>query len=762
MNNQVDKFNKRYGYTSKIEENTLNQGESSPSIEDDKGYVEELKSKVKKYIEKAKNKIPLDADEKNDLSKIQEYLEQKKSTEGLDSSLEESFQDADKKIPELDEDILEHEPEAIVENSEEEKTPFFQKSKEYVTSRFNSLREKFSFDIPKINIQALVDKVSFDKESFDPFLEKIKGAADSIKNRAESDEEFQAEEQQQEIIKNRIANFNKRIEDVTSKKSVESKDTLTILQERVRILEKRSHTLKNRIANYKERKDSLGKQLLSRSSRNFKTLGDWYEESGGTKKLSSRVLVSVGISGLMGVFGFGTGLASVVGGVPGAYFGQGIGRGFYDKFIRKDFRSDLIKLRKEGLQNPESITSEEEKDNILQHRKNTYLHRLDNINDASLAKNIRSSERFKKISGVLGGMLFSGITRETGADILRSIGISDANILEHIAPFTNVDQVNQIEHLEIEKDVPELKEEIVQLEEHTPSYKDIKIGEGEGITDAFKRQIENSPELKEYFNLGENPTQRELINASAKAATETGYISDTQEVRVYLDKNAGYELSIKDGKLVSQEYEGITEKDGIYTGEKKELHISGEEFEGEDIEKHREYLTNKGAFQTIYDTPETDINLKEEYISEPIVETRIDLEEVFPESTLKEEILLSDEKLSLPENYFQKTVRSLDSLPGYKNIGGSIIGKSLGPKFENLLVPEYIITLFENTQYPENFMQMNDQLMELMGLEINKEPFKSASETFRIKGTDKLVGWKYIYEHVDLEQLKKSLTEAQR
>jgi len=58
MNNQVDKFNKRYGYTSKIEENTLNQGESSPSIEDDKGYVEELKSKVKKYIEKAKNKIP--------------------------------------------------------------------------------------------------------------------------------------------------------------------------------------------------------------------------------------------------------------------------------------------------------------------------------------------------------------------------------------------------------------------------------------------------------------------------------------------------------------------------------------------------------------------------------------------------------------------------------------------------------------------------------------------------------------------------------
>lgn len=736
MNNQVDKFNKRYGYTSKIELNTV-----SPEsyLQDDKEYVEELKSKVRQYIEKTRNQQDLTDEEKNDFARIKEYLEQERKNMTTDD---------------------------LVEQTRKELEDRLEKNFEQVDETYNA--EVLDTEPEVFEPQNLEPEPALEPEK-KTFFQKVK---ENIKNRAEHDEAFETEQRQQAIIKTRIDNFNQRIKDTVS--SPESKDTLTLLKERVRILEKRAHTLEKRIANYQERKDTLAKQLLSRSARSFQTLGDWYEASGGTKKLSNRILLSVGISGIMGAFGFGTGLASVIGGVPGAYFGQGIGRGFYDKFIRKDFRIDLVKLRKEGLQNPEGISSEYEREDILRYRKRRYLDRLHNINDAVLAKHVRRSEGFKKMSGVLGGVVFGGITREAGADILKSIGVPDTNLFEHFDSLLKRETVTgitgdlemkgpqvELEENPLEKTRPDFEEGVKETKEVIPNYEDIKIRKGEGITHAFKRQIAKSAELREYFQLSDNPTEADLIKASAKAATETGYLSDTQEVRVYLDKNAGYELSLKDGKLFAQEYEGIVEKNGTYLAEKKEFHVGGDTFEGEHIEKHREYLTEKGAFQTVYDTPETTIDFKEESIIEPIKETKIDLKEVFPESFVEEKITLEDEPL-VSEKFFQKTERSLDNLPGYKNIGGSILGKSLGPKFDNLMVPEYLVTLFENTQHPEHFIRINDQLMEIMGLEINREPFKSASEMFRIKGTNKLVGWKYIYEHANIAELKKAVTEAQR
>lgn len=815
MNDRIKKFGEKYGYTSKVEQ----LAQENLDNDQENVHTEDIKDRIASYMEQVRSGSSLTQEQRNEIHEMRKQLSGKvghgerkveEYTKKLASEIENEPTDEQAvEIPKFDdhEEYQKIEEELALEKEQRVSVEEELNSKHLVILEENDDSNK-PFEKREKNHQSkLLEKIKSFKDSF------IK----KVKNRPENYDKYILEKDTFDVLKRRIDNFSSRIENLRSHPSAkENKNTISIIKERIRILEERSAKLESRIANYEERKDSLAKQFFSRFKRGFNTVGNWYEEAGGTKKLSKRLVVSIGISSALGLLGFGGSLASVIGGVPGAYFGQGVGRKVYDRFIRKDFRRDLVKLRKEGLQNSRELEYEGVDQEVLEERKQKYSERLNAINDRRLAKNIKRSERFKTLTGVLGGALFSGITRQQGAELLKSIGVPDINVGEQIGSwFTpQKDTVENIAsnleakgpYLDFEgiKPTSEIDtrginlENIDEAKEHIPNYEDIKINKGEGITHAFVRQIKNNPELKAYFGLGDNPSNQELIQKAVDAAYKTGYLSDTEEVRVFLDSNAGYELKIENGKLVAQEYENIVKGDNGYTGDIKESHQQGSAFE-KDIEKNREYHTERGALEINSKEVEVD-NLKGKNIDDTFKPNKKEfdlkgknLDDTFldPKSELKgvyhgddfdfkgenlDDILLNNEKglkgvykgpnlddtflenkIDIHEKVFSKVERKFQSLPGFTNIGGTELGNHLGAKYHSLSIPSYIINLFQDRAHPETFMRVDDRLINAMGLDLNTDSFRSKDEIFKIRGTDKKVGWKWIYEHVNLEKLKKLL-----
>jgi hypothetical protein len=126
--------------------------------------------------------------------------------------------------------------------------------------------------------------------------------------------------------------------------------------------------------------------------------------------------------------------------------------------------------------------------------------------------------------------------------------------------------------------------------ETTPQLTDeAKIGKGEGIEHAFRRQIEANEAIAK--SLGWNGTQdlHEFSGGAAhRLAEDLGYVSSEGEIRVGTE-GVGYQLSL-DGDDV-----GVSEYD--VDGNVVESHTTADDFEGADSEKY-EYQTKSGGITT--------------------------------------------------------------------------------------------------------------------------------------------------------------------
>ena len=150
---------------------------------------------------------------------------------------------------------------------------------------------------------------------------------------------------------------------------------------------------------------------------------------------------------------------------------------------------------------------------------------------------------------------------------------------------------------------------------------DIFINKGEGITDAFLRQLQHNPELRDHLGITGEPTGKDAF----VVAKQLGYIGENGEVRVNWGKGAGYELKLDNGRLISHEHYGghIDETTGNYVGGQiKESHdTTSSYFEGRNIEdrstpENYEYLHNTQKIEQSH-TPST-VTHSEEVVPEAV------------------------------------------------------------------------------------------------------------------------------------------------
>ena len=169
-----------------------------------------------------------------------------------------------------------------------------------------------------------------------------------------------------ETFSSRIGELQKEIKKADTKKEKKKiQDRISVMQERSSILESRTLKLEQKIISYQERNKTKWEKLKLTSGRNWDSFKQWYQKPENKKAFYKRVAIGAGISLGLGAFGIGVGVIAGVAGAAGGFAGQGLGRGVYDKFLRRDFRNELVKLRKQGLQNEgvrEKVVTKEGKD----------------------------------------------------------------------------------------------------------------------------------------------------------------------------------------------------------------------------------------------------------------------------------------------------------------------------------------------------------------------------------------------------------------
>lgn len=198
---------------------------------------------------------------------------------------------------------------------------------------------------------------------------------------------------------------------------------------------------------------------------------------------------------------------------------------------------------------------------------------------------------------------------------------------------------------------------------------DIFINKGEGITNAYLRQLENSSELREYFGIEGKPTGADAF----KAAQELGYIDADGEVRVKFDRGAGYKLELVDEsrldaqgnmitekKLISREYfGGSVDENGNYVGGtehevKRADLVSGleKDIEGSSTSQDYEYKTARGELEvnTTEEDFDTDFIIKEKVSANTLdmADVNIESDAVIADDTL---VLDNDSVITETPNY---------------------------------------------------------------------------------------------------------------
>lgn len=655
-----------------------------------------------------------------------------------------------------------------------------------------------------------------------------------------TEEEYNNHDKLVDVLARRKDTYGQRLEEV--KKQYENEDneekkekighSVTVLEERRKLLEERTAKLERKRRRYEESKLKKWDRLKLKTGRSWEELKKWGGKGENWKTLGKRVVIGAGISGGLGLIGIGAGVVAGIAGAAGGYFGQGAGSSAYEKFFKRDFRNKLVKVREEGKRVPttetikqqerkfkeassasEKATTPEEREQFstqanrlgaeleqLRAQRRNYEKRLENI-DSEFVSTIKKRGYEKKAASLLGGVLFGAGGRlagtsiqdffsgtEGGTGIQNESSASDSNQGEESAkPAEKTPDSVEIPEVKPELDTESVTpiEEVVQPEsaEHPPNLKDIYIYKGDGVTNAFIRQIENSEALREHFGLDSNASPKEIIRAAAKAARETGYISDTGEVRVLYGQGAGYELTLNEsGQLEVIEHSGIEYDENTETfkgaGHTEEHHVQGQEsgqFEGNEYEKNREYLkTVNGEVEVEQASPEV-----KEYEVDEVNNPHPDSErgrQIRPMRTHTEEYIgsrLDESPVSRYEGFtgvsterYIPGIQSLGSEPLREyGLGSPMSGTSLHEDLGGGIIPQKIVDLFQNPKYPELNMQITSPqesklIFEAMGVEKNTEfgaraPFKSVI-------TGNPVTYKDIYERVDLEKLKQEVERLRR
>lgn len=745
----------------------------------------------------------------------------------------------------------------------EKVTNGYEKVKQFSKEKFQKASKGFAsaYKFSSQKAGSLAEKAKEKrKQTSESFKRYSKHLSDRLNLKSLTKETYEGSDKLLNRLKKRDATYSERLEDekallktLSNKdEKKELKNSIKILEERRRIVQERTKKLEKLRTRYEERKLDYWERLGRRSNRTVESIKKWGSKKENWYKLGKKVAISAAITSGLGALGVGVGVGAWAAGLAGGTLGQKLGAAGYEKLLRRDFRSELLKLRRKGYQNitQEQIASQqdeydrdfeawhhattpEEKEaftasadkrleslNKLYDKKADYQERLNKLaSTTSLGRKVTQRKWEKIAASMVGGVIGSGVAR-------LSVPLYGMSAEEIQAQYDNLDQGN-IDTPDIEKtvtepnpiesstsDVPEgtdnttsvpnevssetpttpetstegvdttssqeVPEESLTPEspstESQPNLEDIYIKKGEGVTHAFMRQIEHSQELKDYFELGENPSHKEVIRAAAKAARETGYISDTGEIRVIYGQGAGYELQFEGDHLKVIEHSDIKYDDVANTfeaGETHEVHTEGEssaEFEAEDYESKREYLHSSESAEPTQATKTTDVPVNDNTrpaSAEPI-DTSTDggfTDIGSNESTVNQQHPGFTEVAGTGERYIPG-IQSLgvEKLRDY-GMGSAMSQARLPESLGSGIIPEKIIALFQNPKYPDLWMQIDNPqesklIFEAMGIEENtafgvRAPFRSVV-------TGQPVTFEDIYERVNLEKLKQEVERLKR
>ena len=680
------------------------------------------------------------------------------------------------------------------------------------------------------------DSVAFEKKEGETNL-----LNQSSQDKYASEESFDQNEKLIKVLDMRRENYEKRVKEMKKKyKQSVRKSTKKELKESISILEQRQQIIKKRTAEINKKKIELEEKnlgswdrLKNKTGRNCDYLKRWGSKRENWSKLGKKVAIGAGISIGLGTIGLGAGVIAGVAGAAGGYLGQGVGSEVYEKYFRKDFRTNLVNIRKEALldanfdkiheleknfydaKKKQAGAQTDDKKNIFEYqaqqaakelvnhltdvreKRRQYAERLKSFDSREdFASTIKKQNRTKKAASILGGMLF-GATGRMMASPFSGVSIGSEGDLDSPSQETETPSSQEVETPSSDFDSQEEgaitdtnKEDSYNSERATttdtnatessetkPSQEttkeslvleDIFIHKNEGVTHALARQIEHSEALREHFQLGDSPTHKEVIRAAAKAARETGYISDTGEIRVLYGQGAGYELHINsDGDLEVAEHTGIgydsDTKTYTYDGSpSEETHVQGEasgEFEGDAYEHNRENLVNTNsedpsAASAVRVEPATapgNATIEPTHHSEGFTGSRLD------------------------ESHVRKTGftgASLEThIPGTQSLGTEVLRDDYGiaspmsqshlsERLGSRIIPQKLIGLFQNPKYPDLWMQIDSPqesslIFEAMGLEEDK--ISGRGGEFRSVITGDPVTFKDIYERVNLAKLKEEV-----
>lgn len=532
---------------------------------------------------------------------------------------------------------------------------------------------------------------------------------------------------------------------------------------------------KERFSQFSKRLSSLKEHIPEPVRKSYTQYTTWLNTGSTQQKLAKRALVG-GVIGLTVGTLSGAGISVITGAVAikaarsGVSFLAGtVASGAYNRHIEKKQqrrKDDIQNVKKTYHEDVEKTQGVSDKGSISFRNRNAYTALKEKREQGTLneqekkhlsliegarrdtaeqllgmrkkyqERNSRMEERFEKtertrnrntmLVGAAAGLL-SGFTFQWSS---LEIPAGNHSPLPSTSP-----EIPNVSEPSISPEVPEVVEIPEVPQEKAVDLSEIYIQKGEGVTHAFMRQIESHPELQEHFGLKEGYTKDELVGAAAEAARETGYLSDGSEVRVFYGEGAGYELLLDDGQLKVVEYEDIEydKESKTYTpGTSQEVHVEDTPsavFEGEAIEKHREYLYQGGISETTNTADVT--HTHEEYPT--------DTREA-PSSAENYTHILGKEKL---REYGMGSALSQAKLP--ESLGG-------------IKIPQKIIDLFQlNKDYPIRIDTPQEAQLVFDAMGIVRDPELYDRSSFLIKETGEKLNWSDIYERVNLRTLKNSV-----
>ncbi|MDD3694003.1 MAG: hypothetical protein PHC89_01250 [Candidatus Pacebacteria bacterium] len=359
----------------------------------------------------------------------------------------------------------------------------------------------------------------------------------------------------------RTIDFDKYFKEKNLKQG--SREKVTLKKEAIEILDKRIRKLEDTLM--KEE----GKNFFQRGWRQFKS---WYEKPENKAKLSRRIIVSGGVTGLLALTGVGA--AGLIGSnlirFAGSYAGGETARWIYDK-NKKDYRERMADFRKENPV-PTKFTASE-KGIFLNKQFDEYKKRRDELMAGS-AKYIQTKNRNRKRWDTFGRLLGGFSVR--GLEHLADAAVIPEDAAETITPPP--------------LPVPDPETVPVEIDAIT---NDAMVRKGEGITHVILRQLKNDPSLRDAFGIDGDPTGVD----AARIAKDFGYIHDDgSEIRVFDGQGAAYQLGVdKEGHNFIKEFKGGEMVNGSYEGGSfVERHEGGSLFEGSDKDDY-EYLYRKNS-----------------------------------------------------------------------------------------------------------------------------------------------------------------------